>query len=165
MKLIFILFTLIVTSCSGTTSKSELLSPTNKSDIFEKLISLMSNPSVSNLKNYFGEPSKIDEKIKSRFIYNATNDHSKIEVIINKETQKIEKIALFFWENNDNYAYLKKRFSSYEWHEEKINSKKTDTDAERVQVKIPKLGITFEYDDASPQRKIMWIFFEVPADL
>lgn len=74
----FILVILFVTSCSGTTPKSILINPTDKSDIFEKLILLMRNPSVSNVKKYFGEPSKIDEKIKSKFIYNATNEHSKV---------------------------------------------------------------------------------------
>ena len=55
---------------------------------------------------------------------------------------------------------LKKRFKDYRWIESKLpDDSKTDVATDLYLVKIPEIGIEFQYDNYVPKRKVMWIYF------
>lgn len=143
-----------MTSCSTLKLK--------QGDEFDNIITIMKSRSPDSLSLYF-ENEKKTEKVEMNYrkiSYPLTDKHSLIDVFVDLKTNKITRIAVFFWKDFDNYIYLKNRFEKYKWIEEEVEVKAGDVLSELYKVKVPALGMNFTYDNYAPQRKVMWIFFE-----
>ena len=153
MKYIFLLLSTLA-SCSSTKLKN--------GDEFDNIISIMKSRSPDSLTLYFENDKKMEkvEKDYRQISYPLTDKHSLIDVFIDLKTNKITRIAVFFWKDFDNYAYLKKRFESYEWIEEEAKEKTGNVLSDIYKVKVPALNMNFTYDNYAPQRKVMWIFLK-----
>lgn len=153
MKYIFLIL-LALASCSSTKLKH--------GDEFDNIIAIMKSRSPDSLDLYFDNEKKT-EKIElnhRKISYPLTHKHSLIDVFVDLKTNKITRIAVFFWKDFDNYIYLKKRFGNYEWIEEEIKENTGDALSDLYKVKIPALSMNFTYDNNASQRKVMWIIFE-----
>jgi hypothetical protein len=156
MKLISFCIFILIFSCTSIPSK--------KGDEFDVVIEAMKTRSIDTLDLYWGDDKKTEqivlEKGFKQINYPLTNKHSSIDVFIDLKTNRITRIAVFFWKDFDNYTYLKKRFEKYEWVEKELKNKPGDVLQEEYRVKISDLGMTFTYDNYAPKRKVMWIFFD-----
>ncbi|MGE3610357.1 MAG: hypothetical protein AB7I27_12275 [Bacteriovoracaceae bacterium] len=65
-----------------------------------------------------------------------------------------------YWVDFDAHAFMKKSFKNYKWIETEIPPTASDVEEDKYKVELPKLGITFEYDNQDSLRKPMWIFFK-----
>jgi hypothetical protein len=155
MKLL-ILYLLLITGCAHEQSHS------NTQDQFDKIIKVIKSKSKSDLISVFGEPNEISESKNNKNLNILKYKDERIDVYLDKSPgDKISHITLFYFKDYDNYAALKKRFEKYQWVEEKIpQNKTTHVSVEKYLVKIPEIGMQFEYDNNSPKRKVMWIYFE-----
>ncbi len=154
MKHLYVFF-LILFSC---TLKPQVDQAT---DDFSKILEVMKTRSISDLTKFFGEPDdrrdlKLDQSYR---ILEYKKQRLDAYVKISDEN-KISHITLFFFEDFDNYAYLKKRFKNYKWVETKLSDPLGDVATDLHQVRIPEIGMKFEYDNLAPKRKVMWIYFE-----
>lgn len=155
MKYAFLIL-LVLVSCTSTKIKH--------GDEFDNIIAIMKTRSPENLSLYYENEEKT-EKVEMNYrkiSYPLTEKHSSTDVFVDLKTNKITRIAVFFWKDFDNYIYLKKRFENYEWIEEevKVTGKTGDVLVDLYKVKVPSLNMNFTYDNYAPQRKVMWIFFE-----
>ena len=116
--------------------------------------------SLEDLSEAFGKPDEIVEPSQDFefkiFRYNST----RIDAYVDIKRNKISHLTLFYFEDVDNYIALKKRFKDYRWIESKLSDdSKTDVATDLYLVKIPEIGIEFQYDNYVPKRKVMWIYF------
>ena len=155
MRSLYILFFLFV-SCA-------LKGPLEtKQDDFDKIISVMKTKSTVELVKHYGNPDEISESEKDKDIQIYRYKNSRIDAYVDKlDRKKISHITIFFFEDFDNYAYLKKRFKDYKWLENKLqDNPKTDVATDLYIVKVPEIRMEFQYDNYAPKRKIMWIYFD-----
>lgn len=131
-------------------------------DNFDKIIATMKTKSTADLIRYFGEPDEISEPEQAKGFQILRYDDSRIDAYVEKTNRdKISHLTIFFFEDFDNYSYLKKRFKKYKWIEEKLPDDKTGhVMTDRFLVKVPELRMQFEYDNYVPKRKVMWIYFD-----
>lgn len=153
MRVLYVLFFLLI-SCS------QILSSNSKHDVFDKIIEVMKEKSIEGLSEAFGKPDEIVEPSKDFefkiFRYNST----RIDAYIDIKRNKISHLTLFYFEDIDNYIALKKRFKDYQWIESKLSDdSKTDVVTDLYLVKIPEIGMEFQYDNYVPKRKVMWLYF------
>lgn len=150
------LYLLLISSCSINDLRP------NSSDRFDKIISLMKNKTTKNLYQSFGKPDEIAREGKDQILQVLKYKKSKIDVYLDStDRNKISHLTIFFFEDMDNYAYLKKRFEKYKWLETKlVDETKSDVATELYLVRIPEIGMRFQYDNLAPKRKVMWIYFE-----
>jgi hypothetical protein len=131
-------------------------------DDFDKIIEIMKTKSVTALKNQYGTPDEIKVPEQDLAFKIWTYKNERIDAYIKSSDEKrISHMTLFFFENFDNYSYLKKRFKNFSWIETKLpDDKSGHVMTDRYQVRVPEINMTFEYDQLSPKRKVMWINFE-----
>ena len=154
MKHLYIFF-LILFSCS--------LKPTmdQSKDDFSKILEVMKTRSVSDLKTFFGEPDETRNQDLDQSYRILEYKRQRIDAYVKtSDEHKISHMTLFFFEDFDNYAFLKKRFANYKWIEKKLSDPVGDVATELYEVSIPEIGVKFEYDNLAPKRKVMWIYFE-----
>ena len=147
----FIVLTIIFSGCTLPTSSKK------SEDIFDKLIKVHNANDINKLIEVFGQPKKILSEENSDLL---EYQYPKFSTSVDKNTKKIVGTSMPFWKEFDAYAFLKKRFSDYKWVERPVSSKNIDVVEDRYKVKIPELGIIFEYDNQDPLRRPMWIFFK-----
>ncbi len=131
-------------------------------DDFDKIINVMKSKTTAELMRYFGEPDEISESEQDKSVQIYRFNDSRIDAYIEKhDKEKISHLTVFFFEDYDNYAYLKKRFKDYKWIESKLSDdSKSDVATDLYLVKIPEIRMEFEYDNFAPKRKVMWIYFD-----
>lgn len=155
----FLIFFLFILGCSSSNSYQS-----KQVDEFDRIISIMKTRNADDLLEVFGPPDKResskDDKNIEEFSYKETLNHSTITAYFNKKDQKITRIWVFFWKDFDNYMYLKNRFKNYQWIEKALPESKGDVLTDSYSVSVPELRMTFEYDNYTPKRKVMWIFFD-----
>lgn len=134
----------------------------NPQDNFDKIMAIMKTKSTEDLIRYYGKPNEISEPEQDKNIQILRYKDSRIDAYVKKsDKNKISYLTIFFFEDFDNYAYLKKRFKDYRWVEEKLpDDKAGHVMTDRYLVKVPEIGMQFEYDNYVPKRKVMWIYFE-----
>jgi hypothetical protein len=134
----------------------------NPQDIFDKIIAIMKTKSTEDLIRHYGNPDEISNPEQDRNIQILRYKDSRIDAYVAKSNKKkISHLTIFFFEDYDNYAYLKKRFKDYRWIEKKLpDDKSGHVMTDRYLVKVPEIGMQFEYDNTAPKRKVMWIYFE-----
>lgn len=122
----------------------------------------MKTKSTEDLIRHYGKPTEISEPEQDINIQILRYKDSRIDAYVEKSNKnKISYLTIFFFEDFDNYAYLKKRFKDYKWVEEKLpDDKSGHVMTDRHLVKVPEIGMQFEYDNYVPNRKVMWIYFE-----
>lgn len=154
MRFLYISLVLIM-SCSQ-------IKPLSKEgDIFEKIISLMKEKNPTRLNNLFGPPDETIEKDTYSEFKILRYKFKKIDVYVDKKTNLISHLTLFYYEDLDNYMALKRRFRNYNWVEEKVSTQTGEHSlTDKYLVKISEIGLRFEYDNYAPKRKVMWIYFE-----
>ena len=154
MKLIPVLLVLVL-SCSFTQPG---VSP---KDDFDKILEIMQKKSVAELSKHFGPPDEIRGLEQGSSFKILTYKKSRIDAYLktSNETQ-LSHLTLFFFEDFDNYTFLKKRFKDYTWVEKKIPDPVGDVATDLYLVSIPEIKMKFEYDNLAPKRKVMWIYFE-----
>lgn len=155
MKLAYFLF-LFLAACSSKPSFRTY------QDDFDKIIEIVKTKSVANLVKHYGNPDEIKVPEQDTAYRMWVYKKSRIDAYVNNsDAERISHLTIFFFEDFDNYVYLKKRFSNFEWVEEKLPD---DTSGhvmtDRYLVKVPEIGMKFEYDNHAPKRKVMWIYFE-----
>jgi hypothetical protein len=135
---------------------------TNPQDNFDKIMAIMKTKSTEDLIRSYGNPNEISEPEQDRSIQILRYKDSRIDAYVEKSNiKKITHLTIFFFEDFDNYTYLKKRFKDYKWIEEKLpDDKYGHVMTDRYLVKVPDIGMKFEYDDLAPKRKVMWIYFD-----
>ena len=136
-------------------------SPVHSRDDFDKIIAIMRTKSTSDLVNSFGKPDEISNPEHDNKIQILRYKKSRIDAYVKKSTpDRITHLTLFFWEDFDNYIYLKKRFQKFGWTEKKLPDPIGDVATDLYQVTIPDIKMSFQYDNNAPKRKVMWISFE-----
>ena len=146
---------IILCSCSAPGPQVQPL------DTIDKLIAIHKTGDVKSLITFFNAPKTITKQDSDKEVYAFITDghtDSNLEVLINSQTGKIIGSSLFYWENTDNYNFLKDKFKNYKWIETPIPSNSKDVLEEKFKVEIPEVGLTFEYDNQDPLRRVMWIF-------
>lgn len=133
-----------------------------KQDNFDKIIAVMKTRSTVELVKFYGEPDEVSEPEQGKNIQIFRYKNSRINAYIAKnDGKKISHLTIFFFEDYDNYSYLKKRFKDYKWLETKLqDDPKSDVATDLYLVKIPEIGMEFQYDNYAPKRKVMWIYFD-----
>ena len=155
MRLFYICFFLLM-SCS-------LKSPFDHSqDDFDKIIAIMKTKSTADLFRYYGKPDEISESKNDENVQILSYKDSRIDAYVDKSKKdKISHLTLFYFEDFDNYAALKKRFKDYKWIEEKLPEDKSGhVLTDKYLVKVPEIHMEFLYDNYAPKRKVMWMYFE-----
>jgi hypothetical protein len=134
----------------------------NSLDNFDKIIAIMKTKSTEELIRYYGKPNEISETDQDKDVRILRYKDSRIDAYVEESNKnKISHLTIFFFEDFDNYTYLKKRFKDYKWIEEKLpNSTSGHVMSDRYLVKIPEIKMQFEYDNLAPKRKVMWIYFD-----
>lgn len=134
----------------------------NPLDDFDKIMAIMKTKSTEDLIRSYGKPNEISEPEQDSSIQILRFKDSRIDAYVEKSNiKKITHLTIFFFEDFDNYTYLKKRFKDYKWIEEKLpDDKYGHVMTDRYLVKVPDIGMKFEYDNLAPKRKVMWIYFE-----
>lgn len=157
MKLINIILFFLFTACSLNGPVAN-----NEQDNFDKIITIMKTKSTEVLIRLYGEPDEISEPEQDKNIQIFRYKSSRIDAYVDKsDRKKISYLTIFFFEEFDNYAYLKKRFKNYKWIENKLaDDPKSDVATDLYLVKIPEIRMEFQYDNYAPKRKVMWIYFE-----
>lgn len=155
MRFLYILL-LFLAACS---SKVPRVQP---QDDFDKIICVMKTKTTAELMRYYGEPDEISESEQDNSVQILRYKDSRIDAYIEKsDKKKISHLTIFFFEDYDNYAYLKKRFKDYKWIESKLSDdSKSDVATDLYLVKIPEIRMEFQYDNFAPKRKVMWIYFD-----
>ena len=152
---IWYIFLLLLTACA---SKGLQFQP---KDDFDKIISVMKTKMTSELKRFYGEPDEIFQPEQDKSVQILRYKNSRIDAYIEKsDEKKISHLTIFFFEDYDNYSYLKKRFKNYKWIESKLpDDPKSHIATDLYLVKIPEIKMEFQYDNFAPKRKVMWISF------
>ena len=147
---------LLFAACSLSVPQSSSL------DNFDKIIAIMKTKATAELIRHYGEPDEISEPEQDNNIRVFRYKDSRIDAYIEKSNKKkISHLTIFFFEDFDNYAYLKKRFKNYKWIEKKLpDNPRSDVATDLYLVKLPEIGMEFQYDLHAPKRKVMWINFE-----
>lgn len=154
MKLIHVFFLLIFSCSFG----HPVASP---KDDFDKIIEIMKTKSVSDLTKFYGKPDEIKVPEQDTSFKILIYKKSRIDAYIKTSNEKkLSHLTLFFFEDFDNYTFLKKRFRDYKWVEKKISDPVGDVATDLYLVTIPEIRMKFEYDNYAPKRKVMWIYFE-----
>ncbi|HXH75737.1 MAG TPA: hypothetical protein VNJ08_12260 [Bacteriovoracaceae bacterium] len=137
-------------------------SHSNPKDNFDKIMAIMKTKSTAELIRYYGQPDEISEPEQDKNVLIFRYKDSRIDAYVDKlNKNKVSHLTIFFFEDFDNYTYLKKRFKNYKWIEEKLTDDKSGhVMTDRYLVKVPELGMQFEYDNDAPKRKVMWIYFD-----
>lgn len=154
---IFLLF-LSIASCSSQPNQENL-------DVIDKLVLIHKTHEKKNLISLFGNPDKIKhlkDEFRDQYIYFAPNStHPLIQTSIDTRSSKILSSVLYFSNPGDDYAYLKEKFKTHKWVETELAPPaNSDVAIEMFKVEVKELGISFEYDNQDPQRRVLWIFFE-----
>jgi hypothetical protein len=152
----FYIFLICLSACS--TFEQQV--PTN--DTFDKILQVMKSKKVEELNRYFGNPNEISHSGKGDDSQILRFKDSRIDVYTEKTNkEKISHLTIFFFEESDNYTYLKKRFNKYTWIESKLkDNPKSDVATDLYLVKIPEIKMEFQYDNLASKRKVMWIYFD-----
>lgn len=134
----------------------------NSLDNFDKIIAIMKTKSTEELIRYYGKPDEISENDQDKDVRILRYKDSRIDAYVEESNKnKISHLTIFFFEDFDNYTYLKKRFQNYKWIETKLpDHPKSDVATDLYLVKLPEIGMEFQYDNYAPKRKVMWIYFE-----
>jgi hypothetical protein len=155
MRLIYICFFLLIAcSIKGPLSPSQ--------DDFDKIIAIMKTKSTTDLFRYYGKPDEVSESKRNENIQILSYKDSRIDAYVDKfKKDRISHLTIFYFEDFDNYAALKKRFKDYKWTEEKLpNEKSGHVLTDLYLVKVPEINMEFQYDNYAPKRKVMWIYFD-----
>ena len=153
MKYFVILF--ILSSCAIVEKKSNV-------DFFDRTLLLREDNSVQKLIILFGQPREILNLKNNRSHYKyALHDElvDDLEILVDNNKKTVVSAMLFCMEENDNYFFLKKKFNRYKWIESPMNSKNQHVVQELFSVVISEVGISFEYDNQDPYRRVGWISF------
>src|SRR5690606_2218074 len=155
MRLLHLCFFLFA-ACAQIQSDSDQL------DDIDKVLLVMKTKTTTELVKLFGEPDKIslsdDNKKMKIYRYKKPRVDA---YVYEKNRNKISHLTIFFFKDFDNYTYLKKRFEKYKWLEKKLpDNKSGDVVSDKYLVEIPEIGMQFEYDNHTPKRKVMWIYFD-----
>ena len=156
MKFLFIIFIILV-SCK--TSPPSL----KTGDEIDKIIYLKKTNDPKKLIPTLGEPEKVDvsDRVYDQYYFFQKKDQMPITVFVRKKDQEITSIGLAYLVKFDAYAYLKKRFSNFQWIETELPLRThLDYSEEMRKVEIPELGMSFKYDNQDPLRRPEWIFFK-----
>lgn len=131
-------------------------------DNFDKIIAIMKTKTTEDLFRFYGDPDEISEDQLDKRTRILRYKNSRIDVYLEKSHKnKISHLTIFFFEDFDNYTYLRKRFKNYKWIETKLtDNSKSDVVTDLYLVKLPEIGMEFQYDNHAPKRKVMWIYFE-----
>lgn len=134
-------------------------------DIIDKLIDVHRKDHEEALVLAFGQPDEIklfkSEDRKQYIYFESSTSTPLFQTSIDIKSGKILASALYYSSPKNNYFDLKKRFKNNHWIEtEKISPKGVDVASEPYQVEVKDLGLSFEYDNQDPYRKVRWIFFE-----
>lgn len=131
-------------------------------DDFDKIIAIMKTKSTAKLFRYYGKPDEVSESEQNKNIQILRYKDSMINAYVDKsKDDKISHLTLFYFKDFDNYTALKKRFKDYKWVETKLqDNPKSDVLTDLYLVKIPELNMEFQFDNNSPKRKVMWIYFD-----
>lgn len=151
--LVITILSLLMVNCSAPAKKE------SKKDIFEELLSLKGK-TRKELISILGNPqeSKIDKNQEETLTFKK--DYT-FDIFLDSKNI-VQSASLWFWQKGfDNYLFLKKRFKGYKWEEKELPPIQSDYVNEPYEVKIPELGIEFEYDNQDPQRRPMNIFFKL----
>ena len=158
MKSTFFIF-LFLLGCSLKNGQKE-----PELDVFDKIFAVKKTEKVDDLNRLFGPPQEIkdahEDPLTEERVYDSKNDHLPLHVFIDKKSQKVRSFSLVYWVNFDAYSYLKKRFKSFKWIETPVASKYIDVEEDKFQVKIPELGMSFEYDNQDPLRRPLLIIIK-----
>jgi hypothetical protein len=155
MRFLYVFFFLYVAcSVKGPIPKQQ--------DDFDKIIAIMKTKTTAALIQYYGKPDEISVSEEDKNIQIFRYKDSRIDAYVDKSDLKnISHLTIFFFEDYDNYSYLKKRFKDYMWLENKIpDHSKGDVATDLYLVKIPEIRMEFQYDKYAPKRKVMWIYFD-----
>ena len=122
----------------------------------------MKTRTTADLVRYYGKPDEISGPEQDKNLQIFRYKDSRIDAYVDKSNKdKISHLTFFFFEDFDNYIYLKKRFKNYKWIEEKLpDDKSSHVMTDRYLVKVPEVKMQFEYDNHAPKRKVMWIYFD-----
>lgn len=145
----------------GCTSKLSI----ENHDIIDKLILVHQNREEDKLLSLLGQPNQTnflkDENRKQYVYFRLGTARISVQTSIDLKTKKIIGSVLHFENEGDDYAYLKEKFKKYQWIETELPSPKgIDVAMEPRKVEIKNLGISFEFDNQDPYRRVLWIFFE-----
>lgn len=134
----------------------------NSLDNFDKIIAIMKTKTTEELFRHYGKPDEISEPEQGKDFQILRYKDSRIDAYVEQSNKnKISHLTIFFFEDFDNYTYLKKRFKNYKWVETKFpDNPKSDVATDLYLVKLPEIGMEFQYDNYAPKRKVMWIYFE-----
>jgi hypothetical protein len=155
MRYLYLLL-LFLAACS-------LKSPHSKSiDNFDKIITIMKSKTTKELFRFYGKPDETSEIEHNKNVQILRYKDPRIDAYVEKsDKNKISHLTIFFFEDFDNYTYLKNRFQNYKWVEEKISDDKSShVMTDKYLVKVPEIKMQFEYDNFAPKRKVMWVYFE-----
>ena len=155
MRFLYICLLLFV-ACSLTSPDS------NSLDNFDKIIAIMKTKSTEELFRYYGNPDEISEPEQDKDVRILRYKNARIDAYVQKSNKNIiSHLTIFFFEDFDNYTYLKKRFKNYKWIEAKLpDNPKSDVATDLYLVKLPEIRMEFQYDNHASKRKVMWIYFE-----
>lgn len=159
-RLIHFVIIALISGCTFSKTKDE-----KGLDVYDKILLVKKTRELKDLEIYFGKPQKIEPSSGDidfdDYYFPKTEEHSSLNVFVNRKTQKIYSFSLSYRGNFDAYVYFKKRFKDYKWIETELPIRTNLDYAEEIhKVEIPELGITFEYDNQDPLRRPMWIFFK-----
>jgi hypothetical protein len=131
-------------------------------DDFDKIMVIMKTKSTKALIQFYGEPDEITESDQAKNVQIFRYKDSRIDAYVDTaERKKISHLTIFFFNDYDNYTFLKKRFKDYKWIDSKLtDDPKSDVATDLHLVKIPEIKMEFQYDNLAPKRKVMWIYFE-----
>ena len=155
MKIILALLCFCVAACKAP-------GPIAATDIIDTLILVHRSSELSDLLKVLGTPVKVesmeDPSLK-RYVFES--DQSVVEALVDVSAKRVMTSSTMFWKSDDDYALLRRRFAGHAWVEEFVPTSPHPIQ-ELYQVRIPDLGISFEYDKLAP--KIMWIYFSKPEE-
>ena len=154
MRFIYICFFLFV-ACS---LKDPIAKP---QDDFDKIMLIMKTKSTADLIRHYGKPDEISVSEQDKNVQIFRYNDARIDAYVDKSNKdEISHLTVFFFEDFDNYGYLKNRFKKYKWIEKKILDPVGDVATDLYLVTIPEVRMQFEYDNYAPKRKVMWIYFD-----
>jgi hypothetical protein len=118
------------------------------------LIGIHKNGRLADLVQAFGEPEEIETTKDKGIVKYVYKKPTSFFSYVDKKKKTVESSSLFLWKTNDDYEYLKNKYGNEEWLEKKIEAK-NHSGNENYEVRVPRLGLEFEYDKHSP--KILYI--------
>ncbi|MFP5492137.1 MAG: hypothetical protein ACLGG0_11600 [Bacteriovoracia bacterium] len=118
------------------------------------LIGVHKDGKLDDLVQAFGEPEEIEKTKDKGIVKYVYKKPTSFFSYVDKKNKTVESSSLLFWKTSDDYEYLKSKYGNEEWLEKKL-ADKSHSGNENYEVRVPRLGLEFEYNKHSP--KILYI--------